>query len=235
MIAYSAYLQKYNQVYVPTYNVGYIAPLNPSADTETYFNEKIKYYEEMEKFMGSVLACFTNYADLAELHGRIETLHGQSRSPYAFAIGCVQQTARDFATESGNTNIVISSMELPDNLYGKHIESEIRFGKSALWRLTIMSGWTLATQAQKGYDLNRPFLRITFIDTLNQQTGEICFRVNQEGDKMTIVYTTTLPEPDPHTINGEYNLSDYESLIRGDLQRITKAQLQQLEYPQPVK
>ena len=235
VIAYSAYLQKYNKGYVPTYNVGYIAPLDPSADTETYFNEKIKYYEEMEKFMGRVLACFTNYADLAELHGRIENLHGQSRSPYAFAIACVQQTARDYAAKSGNTNVVISPMELPDNLYGKQIESEIRFGESALWRLTIMSGWTSATQAQKGYDLNRPFLRITFIDTLNQQTGEIYFRVNQEGDKMTIVYTTNLPEPNPHAINGEYKLSDYESLIRGDLQRIIKAQLQRLECPQPVK
>jgi len=56
----------------PLTMLGYIAPLDPSADTETYFNEKIKYYEEMEKFMGRVLACFTNYADLAELHGRIE-------------------------------------------------------------------------------------------------------------------------------------------------------------------
>lgn len=225
VMAYSAYLQKYNKVYVPTYYVGYIAPPNPAMDVQTYFNEKIKYYEQMEKFIDSVLACFTNYADLGELHGRIENLNGQSRSPYAFAIACVQKAARDYAAKSGNTNVQITPMELPDNLYGKQIESEIRFGASAHWRLTIMSGWTPATQAQEGYDLNRPFLRITFINALNQQTGEVYFRMNRAGDKMAVVYTTNLAEPQPATINGEFGLSDYERRIQDDLDRITSAQL----------
>ena len=62
-------------------------------------------------------------------------------------------------------------MDLPDHLDGKQMESEIRFGESALWRLTIMSGWTPATQARKGYDLNQPFLRITFMDAQKRPTG----------------------------------------------------------------
>lgn len=224
VVAYSSYLQKYNKVYVPTYHVGFIAPPDPMDA-----NAKIKYYEEMGKFMGRVVACFTNYGNLAELHGRIESLRSQSRPPYAFAIGCVQQEARDYAAKTGNTNVVITPMELPDNLYGKQMENEIHFGGSALWRLTIMSGWTQATQARKGYDLNSPFLKVTFLDARKQQTGEIYFRMNQIGDKMTIVYTTSLAGPQPATIDGEFDLSNYESRIKDDLARITKAQLAQLD------
>jgi hypothetical protein len=230
VVAYSAYLQKYNTFYVPTYTTGYIAPPDPS-DVDS----KLKYYGEMERFMGRVVACFANYASLTELHGRIESLRGQSPSPYAFAIACVQETARNYAAKSGDTNVMISPMELPDHLYGQKIESEIRFGGSALWRLTIMSGWTPATQARKGYDLNQQFLRITFMDAQRQQTGEVYFRMNQIGDKMTIVYTTNLADPRPATIDGEFDLSNYESRIKDDLERIAKAQLAQLENSHPIK
>jgi hypothetical protein len=215
--------------------VGYIAPPDPSVDAKTYFDEKKKYYEQMQKFMGRVLACFTNSADLAELHGRIENLNGQSRSPYAFAIACVQQTARDYAAKSGNTNVLISPMELPDNLNGKAIESEIHLGESARWRLTIMSGWTPATQARKGYDLNRPFLRITFFDAQSKQTGEVYFRMNQQGDKISIVYKTNIADPAPGIISGEFDLSNYESRINDDLGTITQAQLAQMEMSNPTR
>jgi hypothetical protein len=81
VVAYSAYQQKYVRAYVPTYQVGGMAPPVPSGDMENDFGARIKYYEQMEAFMGKVVACFTNYADLAELHGRIEDLNGQPRSP----------------------------------------------------------------------------------------------------------------------------------------------------------
>jgi hypothetical protein len=234
--AYSAYLQRYNTLYVPTYNVGYtIVPPDPATDLQTYLGAEIIYYGELEKFMGRVLACFANYADLAELHGRIENLTGQSRRPYVFAMACVQQTARDYAVKSGYTNVAISTMELPDNLYGKQIEGEIRFGESAAWKLTIMSGWTRATQAQKGYDLNRPFLRIIFIDSENQITGEVYFRVNQNGDKIAIVYKTNLTSPNPTGIDGEYDLANYEGRIQGVLGQITKAQLAHLQVLQTAQ
>jgi hypothetical protein len=227
--AYSAYLQKYNKVYVPTYHVGFLAPPDPSDP-----NDRIKYYENLEKFMGRVVACFASYADLAELHGRIENLRGQSRPPYTFAIGCIQQAARDYAAKTGLTNVGVSPMELPDNLYGKQMENEIHFGESALWRLTIMSGWTPATQAKKGYDLNSPFLRITFFDAQKTQTGEVFFRMNQEGDKMTIVYKTNSAGPPSGTIDGEFDLSNYESRIKDDLEKITKTQLAQMGNSRPI-
>ena len=198
--AYSAYLRKYGKVYVPTYYAGYTAPPIPTEDAETYLNAKIAYYEKLEQFMGAVLACFANYADLAELHGRIEALGGQTRLPYGFAIACLQDQARAYAAKSGNTNVAVGPTELPDNLYGKQIQSEIRFGDAACWRLTIMSGWTSGTQAQMGYDLNKPFLRITFLDARREQTGEVYFRINQKGDKMTVLYRTALAEPKPATI-----------------------------------
>jgi hypothetical protein len=233
--AYSAYLQKYAKVYVPTYNVGYLTPPDPTTDVQTYLNAKIQYYQGMEKFMGRVVACYTNDADLAELHTRIESLRGQSQPIYAFAIACVQQKARDYAAMSGNTNVVVGPMELPDNLKGKQMESEIRFGESALWKLTIMSGWTPATQAEKGYDLNQPFLRIAFFDAQKQQTGEVYFRMNRNGDKIAIVYKTNLANPPLQTIDGEFDLSNYESRIKDDLERITSAQLAQIENRHPMK
>lgn len=231
ILAYSTYLQKYNKVYLPTYNVVYTAPPDPTADIMTFYDAKVKYYVDMEKLMGRVLACFDNYADVAELHGRIESLSGQSRSPYAFAIACIQEKARAYAANSGKTNVVVNPMELPDNLYGKRIEGEIRFGDSGVWRMTVMSGWTAATQAQKGYDLNQPFLRVAFIDARKQQTEEIYFRINQRGDKMTIVHKTSLAGPQSALINGEYDLSSYESRIKDVLEQITDAQLRQLENP----
>jgi hypothetical protein len=231
--AYSTYLQKYNRLYVPTYNVGYFRPPDPSGSAQNYLAEKIKYYEQMERFMGTVLECFANYASLAELHGRIENLGGQSRSPYAFAIACLQDQARAYAAKSGNTNLIIDPMELPENLYGKQLQSEIHFGDSVLWRLTIMSGWTTGTQARPGYDLDKPFLRITFLDAGKRQTGEVYFRINQKGDKMTVLYKSTLADPgrDPDAINGEFDLVNYESRIRDDLQRIAEAQLRQMAHP----
>jgi hypothetical protein len=238
--AYSLYMDKYNKAYVPTYATVYFLPSEPPPagasfdQVEAYCRAKIKCYEKLASLMGKVLECFSNNANVAELHARIENLGGQSHPIYSFAIRLLQESARAYAAKTANTNIVISPMELPENLYGKQIQSEIRFNANAVWKFAIMAGWTPATQYHEGYDMNRPFLRITFIDSLNQQTGEIYFRMNQAGDKMTVVYTTKLHEPDPHTINGEYDLSDYESRIRDDLQRVIKAQSLQLENSQPA-
>jgi hypothetical protein len=73
------------------------------------------------------------------------------------------------------------------------------------------------------------------MDAQRQQTGEVYFRMNQIGDKMTIVYTTNLADPRPATIDGEFDLSNYESRIKDDLERIAKAQLAQLENSHPIK
>ena len=52
---------------------------------------------------------------------------------------------------------------------------------------------------------------------------------------MTIVYTTNLAGPPPATIDGEFDLSNYEGRIKDDLDRITQAQLAQLENSYPIK
>ena len=77
---------------------------------------------------------------------------------------------------------------------------------------------------QVGYYINKPFLKITF-----GSQEEFYLRINEQGNKMAIVYRTSLPTPNPENINGEYDLSDYEGMLRSDLQRIIKAQLLQLE------
>jgi hypothetical protein len=51
--------------------------------------------------------------------------------------------------------------------------------------------------------------------------------VSENGSKVSIQYTTNLPEPDSTTINGEYDVLDYEIPIKTALQRIITAQLLQ--------
>ena len=147
---------------------------------------------------------------------------------YSFAIRFLQESVRAYASKTGNTNILIDSLELPENLYGKQTSGNIHF-TNALWNLNILGGWMLATHdwsfaAYPSFEDNRPFLKITFG---NQEVFYL--RINDQGKKMTIRYTTRLPTPNPEKINGEYDLSDYESRIKDDLQRIIVAQLLQLD------
>lgn len=148
---------------------------------------------------------------------------GQLYPVYSSAIKFLQESVRAFASKTGNTNILIDPLELPENLYGKQISGNIHF-TNAVWNLSILAGWTSYTPYQAGYDVNKPFLKITF-----GSQEEFYLRINEQGNKMTIVYRTSLPTPNPENINGEYDLSDYESVLKSDLQRIIKAQLLQLE------
>jgi hypothetical protein len=154
---------------------------------------------------------------------------GQSYPVFSFAIRFLQESVRAFALKTANTNIVIDSIDLPENLFEKPTQGFIRFKANVLWELAISSGWTSTIQHRADYDVGQPYLRFTFYDNRSQQSGEFHIQINQEGNKMTFFYMTNLPTPNPESIQGEYDLSDYESAIKDALQRIIKSQLLQLE------
>jgi hypothetical protein len=79
VVVYSTYLQKYNKVYAPTFNSSLALPPEWTQDVETYRNDRIRYYKQLEKLMSETVACFDNYTDLATLHDRVEKLQHASQ------------------------------------------------------------------------------------------------------------------------------------------------------------
>ena len=154
---------------------------------------------------------------------------GQCFPAFSFATRLLQESVRAYATRAGKTNIIVESTDLPENFYGQQKPSSIRFGTNGSCVISVASGWTSATQFAVDYAPDQPYLRITFTDHANMQTGQFHIQVNTTATKMKFLYTTNLPVPEPATINGEHDLSDYESPIRDVLQRIIKAQLLQFE------
>ena len=78
--AYSAYLNKYNRDYLPTYtSVSLVPPepLPPGASFEqskAYYKAKIKHYEDLKFFIDKALVCFDSKTNIADLHACIDEL-----------------------------------------------------------------------------------------------------------------------------------------------------------------
>ena len=153
----------------------------------------------------------------------------QSYPVFSFATRFLEESVRAFAAKTSNTNIVISKMELPENLFEKPMDAHIRFNTNAIWTISTLRGWTPAVQHRRGYDINQPYFRLTFRDSHDQQSGEFHIQIDKAGNKMTFFYSTSLPTPNPESINGEIDFDAYESTTRAALQKIIKAQLLQLQ------
>jgi len=153
---------------------------------------------------------------------------GQAYPVFSFAIRFLQESIRAYAKQTSNTNIVIDSMALPENFFVKPTDGNVHLNTNAIWRISIAAGGSFGMPFVPGYDRGQPCLKFIFNNPPGQREVFYVF-LNQAGNKMSIFYRTGLPTPDPQTINGEYDISDYESPVKEALQRVIKAQILQLE------
>ena len=71
---YSAYMNKYNKTYVPTYQGINMASVNPPADTasidakKAYAKAKVRHYKKLSESIEKILNCFDSKQDAEDIH-----------------------------------------------------------------------------------------------------------------------------------------------------------------------
>lgn len=153
-------------------------------------------------------------------------ISGQSYPVLSFAVRFLEESVRAYAKRTSK-DIKVDPLELPENFYAQVAQSAIHFNGQATWKLTITTAARpLGTPHIPG---KQPYLRILFTDHEGQQSGDFLLCTYPDGNKISISYTPRLPTPSTATINGEHDLSDYESAVRSALQRVIEAQLLEAE------
>ncbi len=136
----------------------------------------------------------------------------------SFAVRYVQEAVRAFAKQTGK-DIKVDAFEFPENFYEKRTTNQIQISTNAAWKFTIQAGRPVVS----GY----PSLRIDFTDSKGQASGRLWLRTDTSSKKFSMIYQAPVPKPDPATIAGDRDLSDYETPIREVFQRVIEAQLVQ--------
>jgi|GEM_PF-5097950 len=152
----------------------------------------------------------------------------QLKTVFSLAAQMLQAYAHEYAVSVGNTNIQINPFKLPDNLYEKETNSEIRFSSNAVWSLnSTTGGFDMELYQFGGYNLDfqigQPFFKIVFQNGTDQKSDKLYLRLSEKRDKIRFTYTGKVPE----NITGEYDISDYYALIIHKLQSVVEAQIEQ--------
>jgi len=154
--------------------------------------------------------------------GRKEIQVSQEAFPViSFAVRFVQETVRAFGKHAGK-EVKIDSADLPENFYEKQSEYLIRFSEKAGWKLSVS-----ARRPAGESPASAPVMRVVFSDSRGAESGNLLLRVEPAAKKFRVTYRAAIPSPDPSKINGERDLSDYETSIRELLQPILDVQLLQ--------
>jgi hypothetical protein len=141
----------------------------------------------------------------------------------SFAVRYVQEFARVYSEHTGKV-IKIEPLELPQNFYEKPVECEIRFSTNAVWRFHV-EGRRPAANFNNSFWF--PSLRIDFKDSQEKDSGHLTLETNPAGKKFSMNYDALIPKPDPATVAGDRDLSDFETPVRVVFQQIIEAQLVQ--------
>ena len=138
----------------------------------------------------------------------------------SFTTRYVQEAVRAYFKQAGK-EIKSDPFQLSENFYEKQMEYEIRFNTNAVWKFYVAARRPVG---QMGINSN-PSLRIVFTDSHGNASGTMWLRTRPAENKYSMTYQATVPTPDPKTIAGDRDLSDFEGTIREVFQRVVEAQL----------
>jgi hypothetical protein len=141
----------------------------------------------------------------------------------SFAIRYVQEAVRAYSKQTSK-EIKIDLVELPKNFYEKQTEYEIRFNTNAVWKFHIGGRRPVGQYNHPNWF---PYLQIEFKDSQGKESGRLSLQTNPAGKKFSMNYEASIPTPDPATVAGDRELSDYETPVREVFQRVIEAQLVQ--------
>jgi len=145
----------------------------------------------------------------------------ETYAPTYFALHLVQDTVRAYAKKTGE-DIKIDPIELPDDFFEREVHGQITFPSLAVWSLT--------TSVQRGSLL----FRVQFTDPNHSATGELFTLINLAQHTIGINYSAKPPVPDPATVRGNHDLSDYETFIKRAYLRVLPIQLLNTVNPTPT-
>ena len=135
----------------------------------------------------------------------------------SFTVRYIQEMIAACAKQTGK-QIKIDPADLSGNFYEKPADFAIHFPGQAIWTFKVL--------ANKPLKVNRgPVLQIIFMDSHAQESGTILLRISPSQNKYWIKYQTPIPTPNSTGLEGEKDLSDYESTIREVFQPIIETQL----------
>jgi len=147
---------------------------------------------------------------------------------FALATRSIQELVNSTASAAHKTNVHVTAFDLPQNLYTNNLQNSISWSTNSAWKLFIARGWSNETQYEKDYDPNQPYLRVEFHHN-DKRSALMIFQVSQNHTKFRVRYQTTLPVPNPDVIEGEYNVSSAEDVLKLILPQVISAHVLEAE------
>jgi hypothetical protein len=132
-----------------------------------------------------------------------------------------------YATKT-HKSIRLDSTDLPDNFFSQKLERTIVFPGSAVWKFTISTPSQLESAASQTSLIGK------FSAFDGSESGTFILSVLNNTDLVQVRYRSPFNMPDPSTIDGRHNLSNYESSLQRSLTKVVSAQLLQVENPSPT-
>jgi hypothetical protein len=135
--------------------------------------------------------------------------------PLHFALSTFQQLVQAYAEKAGQ-RVILESLQLPDDLNGIDCTGKVTFPSGAVWSMRINNG---------GAPGREVWLRVTFNNAKNQETGQLDVVIVPAQDVVQIGYKASIPVPDPVAVNGKHTIAECQTPIKRAWQHVLATQL----------
>lgn len=178
-------------------------------------NDLVKWADDFDQARPQKQKLFDS-ANLAVTQKEIQA-SAQCRPLFEFAMRFVEESLRAYAKRTGY-DIKIELPALPENFYARDSTRRVIIFKGG------KSTWDFCAQGVPPITRNsKPRLMINF--NSHDVTGGLYITPDFTRGKVEISSADSLPTPDPTAFNMEGELSDYENIIKGLMQKLIEAQL----------
>jgi hypothetical protein len=162
---------------------------------------------EMQKRIGE--------STVLKLHEQLQ-LSARCYPVYSFAARFLEESVQAYAKATQNKYIAIHALEFSNNICAKPTDGSVRLTKHITWRIMLVpQGGVFPFK-------KTPNLIVVFND---YDRSRLVVAITEDETRVLIRYSGKFPEVLPSTINGEYDIADYETPIKRAIQAILNVQL----------
>lgn len=177
----------------------------------TNAQDRVATFSKLTQNLKQAQAEAERVAQQNERQARAKFTAGAYSATY-FALHFVQEAARQFATKTGQ-QIKIDPIDLPDDFTAKDLAGQIAFASGAVWSIKIRTDSEPVV-----------WFSVSFTDANHANTGELRASINPTRNLLGINYSAPMPLPDPSKIEGNHDLTAYETPIKRAFQRVISIQ-----------
>lgn len=148
----------------------------------------------------------------------------------SFAARVVEESLQMFAKKASITNVVITNLNIPENLFRRPVSDVMTLGSgsNSVWRCIVGSGRTPGAPY-----LNLPYYKLVLPHKRGGMPETLSVYVDCESQKLFVFFTTDMVTAEISSMVGEHPLTDYETLLRTMLQAVIERGLLEADSENP--